>query len=111
MLGQYLYLDFFPQKLNFGVQYIPSTKLIQETFDQIALLSEEQQDTLATYLKKHLAEFLEEAQKERRIAEGTYTISDFNQKTQQAIQNIEEQKTLTVVKDQVELYQQLGIYR
>jgi len=52
------------------------TKLIQETFEQIALLSEEQQDSLATYLKKHLAEFLEEAEKERRIAEGTYTISD-----------------------------------
>ena len=109
MLGQYLYLDFFPQKLNFGVQYIPSTKLIQETFEQIALLSEEQQDTLATYLKKHLAEFLEEAEKERRIAEGTYTISDFNEKTQQAIQNIEQQKNLTVCQDQVELYQQLGI--
>jgi predicted RNase H-like HicB family nuclease len=54
---------------------------------------------------------LELEEKERRIAEGTYTISDFNQKTQQVIQNIEEQKTLTVVKDQVELYQQLGIYR
>ena len=52
---------------------------------------------------------LELEEKERRIAEGTYTISDFNQKTQQVIQNIEEQKTLTVVKDQVELYQQLGI--
>ncbi|MDJ0524827.1 MAG: hypothetical protein PX634_05765, partial [Microcystis sp. M53600_WE12] len=88
---------------------IQMTKLIQETFEQIALLSEEQQDSLATYLKKHLAEFLEEAEKERRIAEGTYTISDFNEKTQQAIQNIEEQKNLTVCQDQVELYQQLGI--
>ena len=67
------------------------------------------QDSLATYLKKHLAEFLEEAEKERRIAEGTYTISDFNEETQQAIQNIEEQKNLTVCQDQVELYQQLGI--
>ena len=85
------------------------TKLIQENFQQIALLSEEQQDSLATYLNKHLAEFLEEAEKERRIAEGNYTISDFNQKTQQAIQNIEEPKNLTVGKDQVELYQQLGI--
>ncbi|MFN9673657.1 MAG: hypothetical protein ACK552_14235 [Microcystis sp.] len=85
------------------------TKLIQETFEQIALLSEEQQDTLATYLKKHLAEFLEEAKKERRIAEGTYTISDFNEKSQRAIPNIDEQNNLTVVKDQVELYQQLGI--
>ena len=53
---------------------------------------------------------LELEEKERRIAEGNYTISDFNQKTQQAIQNIEEQKTLTVCKDEVELYQQLGIY-
>lgn len=85
------------------------TKLIQETFDQIARLSEEQQDTLATYLQKHLAKFLEQAEKERRIAEGTYNLSDFNEKTQQAIQNIEEQKSLTVCKDQVELYEQLGI--
>ena len=53
---------------------------------------------------------LELEEKERRIAEGTYTISDFNQKTQQVIQNIEEQKTLTVCKDEVELYRQLGIY-
>jgi predicted RNase H-like HicB family nuclease len=53
---------------------------------------------------------LELEEKERRIAEGNYTISDFNQKTQQAIQNIEEQKTLTVCKDKVELYRQLGIY-
>ena len=52
---------------------------------------------------------LELEEKERRIAEGNYTISDFNQKTQQVIQNIEEQKNLTVCQDQVELYQQLGI--
>ena len=36
-------------------------------------------------------------------------LSDFNEETQQAIQNIEEQKNLTVGQDQVELYQQLGI--
>ncbi len=48
---------------------------IQETFEQIALLSEEQQDSLATYLKKHLAEFLEEAEKGRRIAEDREDIS------------------------------------
>ena len=52
---------------------------------------------------------LELEEKERRITEGNYTISDFNQKTQQAIQNIEEPKNLTVGKDEVELYQQLGI--
>ena len=69
------------------------TKLIQETFEQIALLSEEQQDSLATYLKKHLAEFLEEAEKERRIAEGNYTISDFNQKLNKLFRILKNQKT------------------
>jgi biotin-(acetyl-CoA carboxylase) ligase len=85
------------------------TRLIRGTFEQIAQLPEEQQDTLATYLQKHLAEFLAQAEKERRIAEGTYTLSDFNEKTQQAIQNIEEQKNLNVCKDQFELYEQLVI--
>ena len=46
------------------------TKLIQETFEQIALLSEEQQDSLATYLKKHLAEFFEEAEKNDELQKG-----------------------------------------
>jgi polyhydroxyalkanoate synthesis regulator protein len=85
------------------------TKLIQETFEQISQLSEEQQNILATYLKKHLDEFLKQAEKEKRIEEGTYTINDFNQETQQAIQNIEERKNLTVCENQNELYYELGI--
>ena len=85
------------------------TKLIQETFEQISRLSEEQQNTLATYLQKHLDEFLQKAEKEKRIEEETYTINDFNEETQQAIRNIEEQKNLTVCKDKNELYNELGI--
>ncbi|WP_293078566.1 hypothetical protein [Moorena sp. SIO3H5] len=45
------------------------TKLIQETFEQIAQLSEEQQNALAIYLQKHLAEFLQQAEREKRIEE------------------------------------------
>ncbi len=85
------------------------TKLIQETFEQISQLSEEQQNTLATYLQKHLDEFLQKAEQEKRIEEETYTINDFNQETQQAIRNIEEQKNLTACKDKNELYRELGI--
>ena len=72
------------------------TKLIQETFEQISRLSEEQQNTLAVYLQKHLDEFLQQAEKEKRIEEETYTINDFNQETQKAIKNIEEQQNLTI---------------
>ncbi len=43
------------------------TKLVQETFELISRLSEEQQNTLATYLQKHLDEFLQKAEKEKRI--------------------------------------------
>ncbi|MDJ0746421.1 MAG: hypothetical protein QNJ32_24075 [Xenococcaceae cyanobacterium MO_167.B27] len=85
------------------------TKLIQETFEQISRLSEEQQNTLATYLQKHLDEFLQQAEKEKRIEEGTYTINDLNEATQQAIKNIEEQKNLTVCDNKNELYHELGI--
>lgn len=42
------------------------TKLVQETFEQISQLSQEQQNTLAIYLKKHLDEFLQKAEKEKR---------------------------------------------
>lgn len=85
------------------------TKLIQETFEQISQLSEEQQNALATYLQKHLDEFLQKAEQEKRIEEETYTINDFNQETQQAIRNIEEQTNVTACKDKNELYQELGI--
>lgn len=85
------------------------TKLMQETFAQISQLSEEQQNTLATYLQKHLGEFLERAEKERRIAEQTYTIDDFNEETQQAIANIEAQTNLTICENKNDLYSELGI--
>ena len=85
------------------------TKLIQETFDKISLLSEEQQNTLAIYLQKHLVDFLQQAEKEKRIEENTYSIEDFNQETQQVIINIEEQKNLTVCKDKDDLYSELRI--
>jgi hypothetical protein len=85
------------------------TRLIQETFEQISQLSEEQQNILATYLKKHLHEFLQQAEKEKRIEEQTYTINDFNEETQLAIKNIEEQKNLTVCANTNELYKELGI--
>ena len=85
------------------------TKLIQETFEQISQLSEEQQNTLATYLQKHLHECLQKAEQEKRIEEGTYTINDFNEETQQAIKNIEKQKNITVLKDKNELYRELEI--
>jgi hypothetical protein len=85
------------------------TKLIQETFEQISRLSQEQQNTLAIYLQKHLDEFLQQAEKEKRIEEGTYTINDLNEETQQAIKNIEEQKNLTLCDNKNELYHELGI--
>ena len=85
------------------------TKLIQETFKQISLLSEEQQNTLANYLQKHLDEFLQKAEIEKRIKEQTYTINNFNQETQQVIRNIEEQRNLTTCKNKNELYHELGI--
>ena len=85
------------------------TKLVQETFELISRLSEEQQNTLATYLQKHLDEFLQKAEKEKRIEEETYTLNDFNEETQQAIRNIEERQNLTVCENKNELYHELGI--
>ncbi|MDJ0601585.1 MAG: hypothetical protein QNJ37_22410 [Crocosphaera sp.] len=85
------------------------TQLIQETFEQILQLSEEQQNMLAIYLQKHLDEFLQQAEKEKRIEEGTYTMDDFNEETQQSIQNIEDKKNLTICKDKKHLYDELGI--
>jgi len=52
------------------------TKLIQETFEQILQLSEEQQDTLATYIQKHLIELLEKSEKEKRIFEHNDTLNE-----------------------------------
>ena len=85
------------------------TKLIQETFEQIAQLSEEQQNALAIYLQKHLALILQQAEREKRIEEENYTLNDFNEETQQAIINIEEQKNFTVCANKESLYSELGI--
>ncbi|MGK7932409.1 MAG: hypothetical protein AB4041_13390 [Microcystaceae cyanobacterium] len=85
------------------------TKLLKATFEQISQLPEEQQNTLAIYLQKHLAECLQEAEKEKRIEKGIYTIDDLNEETKQAIQNIEEHKNLTICQNEDELYQELGI--
>ena len=85
---------------------IPS---IQTTFKQISDLSEDKQNTLAIYLQKHLEDILEQAEKEKRIEEKTYTINDFNEETQEVIRNIEEQQNLTVCENKNDLYNQLGI--
>jgi len=85
------------------------TPLIQTTFNQISGLSEDQQNTLALYLQKHLQEILQKAEKEKRIEEITYTINDFNEETQQVIKNIEEEQNLTVCENKNDLYNQLGI--
>ena len=85
------------------------TKLIQQTFDQIAQLSEEQQDSLAIYIQKNLIELLEKSEAEKRITEQAYTIDDFNAETQQAIKNIEEGKNLSIYQNQDEFYQEMGI--
>jgi hypothetical protein len=55
------------------------TKLIQENFEQILQLFEEQQDTLATYLQKHLIELLEKLEKKKHITEQKNMIDNFNQ--------------------------------
>lgn len=85
------------------------TILIKETVKQISLLSEDQQNILAIYIKKHLKELLAEAQREKYIEEGNYNIDDFNEQTQQAIINIEEEENLTICKNKNDLYNQLGI--
>jgi Zn-dependent oligopeptidase len=45
------------------------TKLIQQTFDQIAQLPEDQQDSLAIYIQKNLIELLKKSEKENEIDE------------------------------------------
>ena len=76
------------------------TGLMKQTFDKISQLSEEKQNALAAYLQKHMNDLLQKAEKEKRIEEGNYTLDDFNESTQQVINNIEENKNLTVCKNQ-----------
>jgi hypothetical protein len=85
------------------------TQLIQKTFAQISRLSEVQQNTLALYIQKHFDELLQKAEKEKRIQQATYTINDFNEETQEAIRNIEQQQNLTVCQNKNDLYNELGI--
>ena len=85
------------------------TKLIQQTFDQIAQLPEEQQNNLAIYIQKNLIELLKKSEKEKRIAEQKYTIDDFNTETQQAIKNVEEGKNLSIYHNQDDFYREMGI--
>lgn len=85
------------------------TRLMKQTFDEISQLSEEKQNILAAYLHKHMDDLLQQAEKEKRIEDGTYTLDDFNQETQQAITNIEEGQNLTVCENQDDLYKQLDI--
>lgn len=85
------------------------TTLTQSLFQQISQLPESQQAALTAYLKNHLEEILKEAEKEHRIATGTYTIDDFNEETQAAIRDIENRKDLIVCKDVDDLYKKLDI--
>lgn len=85
------------------------TNLIHKTFDQISQLSEDQQNALAIYIQKHLDEFLQKAEKEKRIQEGTYTLNDFNKETQESIKNIEQKQNLTVCQNKHDLYKELDI--
>ncbi len=80
-------------------------KLAQQlsTVDQIRLVKE------ITPRIQQNSEFLKPSEKEKRIVEGIYTIDDFNEETQQAIKNIEQQQNLTICKDKNDLYDQLGI--
>ncbi|MDJ0731953.1 MAG: hypothetical protein QNJ33_18395 [Crocosphaera sp.] len=73
------------------------------TVDQIRLVEE----ISPTIKKKN--EHLKKVEKEKRIAEGSYTIDDFNEETQQAIRNIEEKQNLTICKDKNDLYNELEI--
>ncbi len=71
--------------------------------DQVRLVEEMTPSIQQNY------EFFKQAEKEKRIAEGTYTIDDFNVETQEAIKNIEEQQNLTICQDKNDLYNELGI--
>ncbi len=81
----------------------------QALFDQFVQLSEQQQAALAAYITKHIEQILEEAEKEYRIATGTYTINDFNEETQETIRNIENNQGLTKYDSLEEFYKDLGM--
>jgi hypothetical protein len=85
------------------------TKLMQQTFEQILQLSEDQQDTLAIYLQKNIDEILQKAEQEKQITDVIYTLDDLNEETQQAIKNIEQRQNLTICDNKNDLYNQLGI--
>jgi hypothetical protein len=85
------------------------TTLTQSLFEQISQLPEAQQAALATYLQKHLDQIIAQAEKEHRIATGSYTINDFNEETQAAICDVANRKDLIACKDADDLYKQLGI--
>ena len=71
--------------------------------DQIRLVEE-----ISPSIKQN-NEYLRQGQKEKRIVEGTYTIDDFNEETQEAIKNVETQQNLTICQDKNDLYNQLEI--
>lgn len=71
--------------------------------DQIRLVEE-----MTPSIQKN-SEYLKQAEKEKKLVEGNYTIDDFNEETQEAIKNIEEQKELTICRDRNDLYNELGI--
>ncbi len=85
------------------------TEVINKTIKEISKLSEEKQNILAIYIKNHLDELLAEAEKEKRIEESDCIIDDFNEETKQVMINIEEEKNLTICKNQEDLYNLLGI--
>jgi hypothetical protein len=85
------------------------TLLVQKIFEKISSLSEEKQNILAIYIQNHLYELLAQAEKEKYREDIAYNINDFNEETQQAIRNIEEQKNLTFCESKNDLYNQLDI--
>ncbi len=83
-----------PKSMNQNVTLELVLKLAKQlsTVDQIRLVKE------ITPRIQENNEFLKQSEKEKRIVEGTYTIDDFNEETQQAIKNIEQQQNLTICK-------------
>ncbi|WP_107670848.1 hypothetical protein [Cyanothece sp. BG0011] len=55
------------------------------------------------------SDFLKQVEKQKRIAEGSYTIDDFNEETQEAINNVETKQNLTICQDKNDLYNELDI--
>ncbi|NEO87704.1 MAG: hypothetical protein F6J87_26115 [Spirulina sp. SIO3F2] len=83
--------------------------IIPELLQQLSRLTPTQQNILAAYFQTHLDQILAAAEKERRIATGTYTLDDFNEETQETIRNIENGENSTVCEDVENLYRQLEI--